>query len=202
MNNALDVSAKATLRLHIRNLRRAFVREHPEADWLAGDHCNMMLEQLFKGRRQPGVVALYRASGSEIDTRPLAECLLKRDWRLALPACHALDAPVLFRGWKPGDRLVNDVCGIPAPLANVPEVQPDVIIAPLIAFDRAGGRLGQGAGYYDRTLAALRAKAMPPAYVGLAFSIQEADHVPQEPHDQRLDGILTEKEYIAVRKDV
>jgi 5-formyltetrahydrofolate cyclo-ligase len=201
MTQPTDSSAKAVLRLQVRNLRRAFVREHPEADWQAGDMAERMLKGLFPRGRAPGTVAIYRASGSEIDPRPLGEALRSLGWRLALPASEEPDAPVVFRGWRPGDRLAPDAMGIAAPLAAAAEVQPDVVVAPLIAFDRKGGRLGQGGGYYDRTLQALRKSAKAPAFVGLAFSIQEVDHVPLEPHDQRLDAILTEKAFIPVRKD-
>jgi 5-formyltetrahydrofolate cyclo-ligase len=202
MTQPIDSSAKAVLRLQVRNLRRAFVREHPEADWQAGAMADRMLKGLFPRGHTAGTVAIYRASGSEIDPRPLGEELRQLGWRLALPASDEPDSPVVFRGWRPGDRLAPDAMGIAAPLAAAAEVHPDVVVAPLIAFDRSGGRLGQGGGYYDRTLEALRNGANPPAFVGLAFSIQEVDHVPLEPHDQRLDAILTEKEFIPVRKDL
>jgi len=200
LTQAAETSAKATLRLHMRGVRRAFVKQHPEADWLAADRAGEILKNLFRGRKA-GVAALYRSSGSEIDTRPLGECLTRLGWTLALPSAEEIDAPVVFRRWAPGDRLAPDVVGIAAPLASASEVRPELIVAPLIAFDRQGGRLGQGAGYYDRTLDLLRATAHPPAFVGLAFSCQEVDRVPTEPHDQRLDAILTEREYIPVRKD-
>jgi len=74
---------------------------------------------------------------------------------------------------------------------------PDLIIAPLLAFDRAGGRLGQGGGHYDRTIEALRARG-PVFVIGLAYAGQEIEAVPCEPHDQRLDAILTEIGYIEV----
>ena len=81
-------------------------------------------------------------------------------------------------------------------------VTPDLIIAPLLAFDRAGGRLGQGGGHYDRTIAALRARG-PLFVIGLAYAGQEIEAVPRmKPHDQRLDAILTEIGYIEVRKDI
>jgi 5-formyltetrahydrofolate cyclo-ligase len=202
VTHATDASAKAVLRLHVRGMRRVFVREHPEADWQAGDRAGELIERLFRGRKKSGVIAVYRASGSELDPRPLSESLIELGWALALPTCEALDEAVLFRAWKPGDRLSPDVCGIAAPLASAPEVEPDAIVAPLIAFDRRGGRLGQGGGYYDRTFSELRLKARPPLFVGLGFSVQEVDRIPLEPHDERLDAILTEKEYIAVRKDL
>jgi 5-formyltetrahydrofolate cyclo-ligase len=202
LSQSSDATAKAILRLQARNRRRAFVREHPEADWQAGDMAERMLRGLYGRRPDAGVAAIYRASGSEIDPRPLGEELLAFGWTLALPSSDAVDAPVVFRGWKPGDRLAPDLAGIAAPLAAAPELVPNVVVCPLIAFDRQGGRLGQGGGYYDRTIEILRAGPKPPWVVGLAFSIQEVDRVPVEAHDQRLDAILTEKAFIPVRKDL
>ena len=80
-------------------------------------------------------------------------------------------------------------------------MRPDLVIAPLLAFDRFGGRLGLGAGYYDRTLEALRAHG-PVFVVGLAFAGQEVARVPCDIHDQRLDAILTEKAYSEAEKDL
>jgi 5-formyltetrahydrofolate cyclo-ligase len=201
MSFATDASAKAALRLAMRGRRRQFVREHPDADWRCADMAERMLDGLFGSEPRTGVAALYHASGFEIDAAPLGEALRAMGWRIALPASEVVDAPVVFRGWGPGEPLAPDAVGIAAPLASAPELRPDIVIAPLIAFDRTGGRLGQGGGYYDRTLAGLRAGPKPPAFVGLAFSIQEVAHVPMEPHDQRLDAILTEKAFIPVAKD-
>jgi 5-formyltetrahydrofolate cyclo-ligase len=77
-------------------------------------------------------------------------------------------------------------------------VQPDLVIAPLLAFQLDGTRLGQGGGYYDRALEALRAQKPDVFVLGLGYSGQRTENLPREPHDQRLDAILTEKEYIAV----
>jgi 5-formyltetrahydrofolate cyclo-ligase len=202
VTHATDASAKTVLRMQMRGLRRAFVKEHPEADWQAGDLVDKLLIGLCGRKPDAGVAALYRASGSEIDPRPLGEALLALGWTLALPASEAVDQPVVFRAWKPGDRLAPDVVGIAAPLASAAELKPDIIVCPLIAFDRAGGRLGQGGGYYDRTIEQARALGRRPWVVGLGFSIQEVAHVPVEPHDQRLDAILTEKAFIPVAKDL
>ena len=94
-----------------------------------------------------------------------------------------------------GEALVPDALGIPAPDVNSAAVLPDVVFAPLLAFDRKGGRLGQGGGHYDRTLANLR-RMKAVFVVGLAFAGQELPEIPMEPHDQRLDAILTETEYL------
>jgi 5-formyltetrahydrofolate cyclo-ligase len=191
--HAAFAAAKAVMRSHMRNLRRTFVREHPEADWEAGDRAAELTTAL--GLTKPGVCALYHASGSEMDARPLGEELIKLGWTLALPWCEAPDTAVVFRAWKPGDRLAPDAAGIAAPLASSPALIPDLIICPILAFDAHGGRLGQGGGYYDRTLEGLREGRKGPVVVGLAFSIQEVEATPREDHDQKIDAILTEKGY-------
>ena len=84
--------------------------------------------------------------------------------------------------------------------ASAPQVTPSLVICPLLAFDKAGGRLGRGGGHYDRTIAALRA-AGPVFMLGLAYAGQEVDALVMEPHDQRLDAILTENGYTELRKD-
>ena len=191
---AAETSAKAILRAHMRPLRRGLVRDHPEADWQAADHAPAMLAAL-KLTKKPGVIAVYRASGNEMDPRPLAEAMIKLGWRLALPACEAADAPLVFRAFTPGDRLAPDNAGIAAPLDSAPQILPDIIVAPLLAFDARGWRLGQGGGYYDRTIQALRATAWPPVIVGLAYAGQEVERVPVDAYDQKLDAILTESGY-------
>jgi 5-formyltetrahydrofolate cyclo-ligase len=193
MTEAADNSAKAAMRVHARAHRRNLVREHPEADWQAGDRAEEMLAALRISK--PGVIAVYRASGNEIDPRPLADNMIKLGWIVALPVCEDFACPVTFRAFKPGDRLAPDVMEIAAPLASAPEVVPDIVITPLLAFDRHGHRLGQGGGYYDRTIESLRQGGRKPVIVGLAFSGQEVEQVPTDGHDQKLDAILTESGY-------
>lgn len=89
---------------------------------------------------------------------------------------------------------------MPTPPASAPQVTPGTVICPLLAFDKAGGRLGQGGGHYDRTLAALRATG-PVFVLGTAYAGQEVEALVMEPHDQRLDAILTENGYTELRKD-
>lgn len=193
MTHEAEDAAKTALRIHMRGVRRTLIRDHPEADWQAGDQAEAMLAAMKISR--PGVAAIYRATGNEMDPRPLAENLLKLGWNIALPACMSVGAPVVFRDYRPGDALAPDVMDIAAPLASAPEVAPDIIFAPVLAFDARGGRLGQGGGYYDRTMEILRADRNPPPFVGLAFAGQEVADVPVYDHDQRLDAVLTEMGY-------
>jgi 5-formyltetrahydrofolate cyclo-ligase len=199
MTDITLAAAKTALRIEARARRKTLMIEHPEADWMAADHAPAMLAAL--GLPRPGCVALYKALGAEIDPRPLADTLAKAGWALALPAVETPDAPLVFRVWTPGQPLAKDLAGLAAPLVSAKEASPDLVIVPLLAFDRAGGRLGQGGGFYDRTIAGQRARALPPPFVGLAYSGQEVAAIPGEDHDQPLDGILTEAGYIAVRKD-
>jgi len=149
------------------------------------------------------VVAGYSRAGSEIDPAPVMAELARRAGgalRLALPATTALDAPLSFRAWAPGQALAPDLMGLAAPPASAPAVRPDLVIAPLLAFDARGGRLGQGGGHYDRTLAALRAHG-PVFVLGLAFAGQEVEALELAPHDQRLDAVLTDEGYRAFEQD-
>ena len=189
MTSAFD---KTAMRLRMRGLRRRLGAEAPDAAWRAAER--------FPDDLIPAVAAVYYAQGSELDPTPLAERLVAAGAKVALPVARSRDGRLQFRLWTPGETLIPDVVGVPAPPEAAPVVTPDLVVAPLLAFDRRGGRLGQGGGHYDRTIANLRA-AGPVLVVGLAYAGQELDEIPMEPHDQRLDAILTETGYQALAKD-
>ncbi|MBV8319281.1 MAG: 5-formyltetrahydrofolate cyclo-ligase, partial [Hyphomicrobiales bacterium] len=107
-------------------------------------------------------------------------------------------SPLIMRAWAFGETLGSGVWGIREPKPEAPEVFPDILIVPLLLFDRAGYRLGYGAGYYDMTIAALRARKTITA-CGIAFAAQEISSVPTTPRDVRLDLVLTEREVIDCR---
>lgn len=144
-------------------------------------------------------VSAYWAVGEEMDAGPLMAAIHVRGARVALPYIRARGQPLAFRLWRPGDVLVPGALGIGEPRAEAPEIEPACLIVPLLAFDRAGFRLGQGGGYYDRTLAALRAKGRVRA-IGLAYAAQEVAAVPHGATDEPLDGIVTEREAIEVAR--
>jgi len=147
----------------------------------------------------PGtIVSGYMPMKSELDPRPLMRKLADAGARLALPVVIARGVPLLMRGYGFGDALVRGVWDIRVPPPEAGEVAPDIVLAPLLAFDRSGNRLGYGAGYYDMTITALRANK-PVVAVGVAFAAQEVDAVPTTPRDVRLDFVLTEKEVIDCR---
>lgn len=197
-NDPILDGKKAALRIEARRTRKALQVQHPEADWMIADRVQDLLDVFRLG---PGVAALYKALGAEIDPRPLGDALVRKGWRLALPAVIDLQGPLEFRAWSPRDTLAHDLAGLPAPLDSAAPVVPGLILVPLLAFDRRGYRLGQGGGFYDRTFEALRRLPRPPPLVGLAFGGQELDAVPNGPLDQPLDGILTEAGYTPARKD-
>jgi 5-formyltetrahydrofolate cyclo-ligase len=114
---------------------------------------------------------------------------------VAVPVIEGAGRPLRFSRWEPGCALRRGPFG-----TRLPEVDdfvtPEILIVPLVAFDRAGGRLGYGGGFYDRTLARLRA-VRPVLAIGFAYAAQEAEGLPLEPTDQPLDMIVTEAEVIA-----
>jgi 5-formyltetrahydrofolate cyclo-ligase len=147
----------------------------------------------------PGaIVAGYSPMRSEINPWPLLRRLADRGARLALPVVMGRGQSLVFRAWSFGEPLGSGVWGIREPLAESPEVGPDILIVPLAAFDRSGHRIGYGAGYYDLTLAGLRG-ARTIVAAGLAFSAQEIAAVPSTARDERLDLVLTEHEVIDCR---
>lgn len=143
-------------------------------------------------------VSGYGAIGSEINPAPLMRRCAEAGARLALPAVAGRGKPLLFRRWNFGEPLGRGQWGIGEPKADAPEVSPDILIVPLLAFDRRGHRLGYGAGYYDMTLNALRARKTVVA-IGLAYAAQEVESVPATVRDARLDFVLTEREAIDCR---
>lgn len=142
----------------------------------------------------PLKVAGYQPMGAELDPGPLMVRLAAVGAVILLPVVVARGAALCFRQASDPAGYVPDAAGLLAPAPDASEATPDVILAPLMAFDRFGGRLGQGGGYYDRTLAALRAGPGVLA-VGLGFAVQEIDEVPRDPHDEFLDAICTEIGY-------
>ncbi|HEY8262026.1 MAG TPA: 5-formyltetrahydrofolate cyclo-ligase [Methylosinus sp.] len=147
-------------------------------------------------RRDEDVVSVYWPIRSELNTRPLLEALAAAGIETALPVMIAVKRPLVFRAFAPGDELVKGPFGLSEPSEEKPAQEPDIVFSPLSAFDRKGYRLGYGGGIYDATLAELRAKKRVVA-IGVAYACQETDAVPTEPHDQKLDYLLTEQELIA-----
>ena len=141
------------------------------------------------------IVSGFSPLKSEINPVPLMRALADLGGQLALPVVAGKGKPLIMRAWSFGEPLDSGVWGIREPRPEAPEVDPDILIIPLLAFDRRGNRIGYGAGYYDMTIARLRA-VKPVVAVGIAFAAQEIDVVPVTPRDARLDLVLTERETI------
>ncbi len=156
-----------------------------------------LVETIAKDARVDApVVSVYWPIRSELNTRPLIDALAANGYRVTLPVMHKVRHPLVFRAFTPGDDLVKGPFGLSEPVDDKPLYDPDIVFSPLAAFDRRGFRLGYGGGIYDATLEELRVRKRVIA-IGVAYSCQEADHVPVEPHDQRLDFVMTERDMIS-----
>ena len=144
------------------------------------------------------IVSGFMPLKSEINPMPLMRRLGDAGAQLALPAVAGRGKPLTMRAFAFGEPLVAGVWGIREPGPDAREVFPDIVIVPLLAFDRAGRRLGYGAGYYDMTITGLRARK-PVIAVGIAFAAQEIPRVPTTARDAALDLVLTEHEVIDCR---
>ncbi|MEA2877188.1 MAG: 5-formyltetrahydrofolate cyclo-ligase [Hyphomicrobiales bacterium] len=148
---------------------------------------------------EPGqIVSGFSPLKTEINPIPLMRKLADAGALLALPVVAGKGKPLIMRAWRFGEPLDSGVWGIREPKAGAPEVAPDILLVPLLAFDRQGHRIGYGAGYYDMTIGKLRAMK-PVVAVGLAYAAQEIASVPVTPRDARLDLVLTEREIIDLR---
>ncbi len=179
--------------------RKAAARARKAAHDVAGEHAGLRLLELvwpISATEGRSVVSAFFPYKTEIDTRPLLGHLAGEGWTTCLPIVIAQGEPLVFRRWLPGEPTVNGVWDIPRPPDTSPLVEPDVLLVPLMAFDRQGYRLGYGGGFYDRTLALLRNKK-PIVAIGVAYAAQEVDSVPRGDHDQPMDYIMTEKEVFA-----
>lgn len=141
------------------------------------------------GHRAP-VISAYWPIHSELDPLPLLAALAEAGVATSLPV--VAHPSLIFRLWRPGDELVDAGFGTRGPAAHAEVCAPTVVLTPCLAFDRAGGRLGYGAGHFDRALQRLR-NAAPTRAVAVAFAAQEAPSTFSEPHDQPLDAIVTEQ---------
>jgi 5-formyltetrahydrofolate cyclo-ligase len=186
MSDATIEEAKAALRAAAHKKRAAF---HPslrnEAARMAAAHFFDSVP-LAKGE----VVAGYWPIRDELDVKPVIARLMDSGQPVCLPVVLGDEQPLELRLWQDGAPLYEAGYGTLAPADGAPHSEPDVILMPLLGFDRHGTRLGYGGGYYDRTLAVLPRR---PRLVGFAFALQEIDHIPRDGHDVPLDIIVTEE---------
>lgn len=191
----LDEEKKAARAEAASRRREAFAADPDAPDRLAEKVAtNAVRLGLGRGVR----VSVYWPMRDELDVRPLMMRLHGLGCVVALPVVIGRDRPLLFRRWMPGMTLQAGLFGLSEPDGAAAEVAPRVLFVPLLGFDRAGNRIGWGAGFYDRTLAALRG-AGPVVAVGVAFAAQELARVPAGDRDEPLDWIATERDLIKPR---
>ncbi|HWI87024.1 MAG TPA: 5-formyltetrahydrofolate cyclo-ligase [Sphingomonas sp.] len=183
--------AKAALREQLRTDRAAHVAAlgaegaRAAADAAAAN----MLAHIPAG----ATVSLYLALQDELDPEPLIAALHARGHELALPTLFDRTT-MRFLAWAPGDPLERGPMRLRQPLHSAAPRAPDLIVTPLLGFDRAGRRIGYGAGHYDRAF-----QQFPGAHrIGLAWAMQEVDRVPHDPWDVALHAIATQSEFVAI----
>lgn len=152
--------------------------------------------QMFSSFNKGAIIAGYWPIGDELDPRFLMLALEQAGYRIALPVVSTENAPLTFRLWGQGDPLEKGALGTMQPIEDAPEVTPNALLAPLLAFDEDCYRLGWGGGYYDRTLAAnTEIKAF-----GFAYGAQFVENLPRSEFDWPMQGIITEEGVILPRK--
>ena len=179
--------SKGELRKKLRDRRAVAFRENAQAPYALRD---IFLSKITLS--PDSLIAATIAQASEMDPAPLVKELFAKGYKLCLPCVVEKGQPLVFRSYCEGDNLRVGPSSIPEPPFSSPLVVPDVLLVPLIGFDRQGNRLGQGGGFYDRTLALLRAQRSILA-IGLAYAVQQEPMIPVEAHDAPLDVIVTEK---------
>lgn len=177
--------AKAALRIRARAARASL--DHGER----ADAAVAAARHFFDGiaLQASDVVAAYWRIRDELDCQPILVKLMDSNQKVVLPVVVGPEDPLDLRVWEQGASLYESGFGTLAPSELAPKAEPDIVIMPLLGFDKTGTRLGYGGGYYDRTLASMKKK---PKLIGLAFAAQELDRIPREAHDMPLDAIVTE----------
>ena len=177
-----------------RRCRAQANKARVEAHAAVGETAGLALAQagLPVSRGDSEVVSGFFPFKNEITVLPLLAMLVSDGWTSCLPIVMGEGEALTFRTWMPGEPTRPGVWDIPIPLDAAAKVEPDILLVPMLAFDRQGFRLGYGGGYYDRTLAALRARKSVTA-IGIAYSGQEIAEVPRGSWDEPLDWIMTER---------
>ena len=171
-------------------LREAAARRR-EAAYAADPHAGHRLADQFQHMItiSPGLaISGYWPLEGELDVRPLLKRLRDLGHEIGLPIVIRRHEPLLFRAWRDHDEMVEGKFKVMTPPTHAPEVTPELLLVPLLAFDPNGYRLGYGGGFYDRTLALWNVPA-----IGIAYAGQEVASLPSSPHDRTLDMILTEQ---------
>jgi len=180
------VTAKAVMRKDAASRRAALIGEQPDAPQNLAGYAAALIEAFG-----PGVYAAYLPIRSELSPIALVGELVAADMTTVMPITPEPENPLSFHQWAPGMPLAEGPYGTKQPPSSNPKIDPDVILAPMLAFDAACRRLGYGGGFYDRTIADLISKGRDVRVIGVAFSGQMVAAVPTGPYDMALDAVLT-----------
>ena len=190
-----DIAArKQALRRAARDARAVAHAAEAEAPRRVAAHVRALAAALDG---PPGIASGYLPVRGELDPLPAMAALAGLGWRLALPVVAGPGVPLAFHAWAPGEPTVPAGFGLEIPAVDA-EVVPDLLLVPRLAFDARGHRLGYGGGFYDRTIAALRARSGAVRAIGVAFAAQEVPLLPDSETDMRLDAIVTETGPVAL----
>lgn len=213
-HNPDDAAFRAALRREKLAARRALdAATHAALSTRLDAHLEPLLRDYAAAHRvapstAAPTLAFCAPIGNEFDARPLVTRLLAEGWRAAMPVVVAPAAPMIFRAWTPATPMTTDRHGIPIPVeipadqpanddAIVPDIAPNIVLLPLVAFDAAGHRLGYGGGYFDRTLAAMIPR---PRAIGVGFELARVTDLRPQAHDLPLDAIVTEAGALRFRR--
>jgi 5-formyltetrahydrofolate cyclo-ligase len=185
-------SAKSDVRHMLKNRRDTHVSsltiEQRDAAALL---CSSVVAQAFDNAE---IVAVYLPIGTEMGTAPIIDALDGLGIQIALPHVTSRTSKLRFLAWRPGQTLAAGPFGLRQPVDQAAALIPDVILTPLLGFDRNGNRIGYGAGHYDRAFA-----HYPQARrVGIGWSFQQVPQIPVDTWDMPLHAIATEREWIAI----
>lgn len=187
MDTFMELSEKSKLRNFLRHQRDQYAQTHD----IKASSQEVLNNLIAAAIVPPGVViGGYWPTKSEVDVRLFLSYFLNHGHVWALPVVQAPDKSVVFRQWRPGNLLVSGAYNILTPDETAPLVIPTILLVPMMGFDPQGYRLGQGGGYFDRTIADLRAHHSI-RVIGIAFDCQEVESIPRQDHDERMDYIIT-----------
>ena len=191
MKTPLDAEKQA-FRIAAKKVRIEANKQTPNAG-------NIIAEKIIRLSDIPAksIISGFWPLADEIDTRPLLEALHKAGHKVLLPVMQGANQPLVFACWAPGDKLVTGNFKTQEPAPEKIKMVPQIMICPLLAFDRQGFRMGYGGGFYDRSIAQIQSN-QPLTTIGIAFAAQEVESVITGPYDQPLDKIITEKEVIDI----
>ena len=184
--NLDPAEAKVACRKLAAQNRNHLAASKTDAATLLATHAEQLIDWFGTG-----IYAAYFPIRSELSPLDLLARLADLGCATALPVTPAEGQPLRFHRWAIGDRLDDGPYGTKQPPADQPFCRPDVILAPMLAFDSAGRRLGYGGGFYDRTLAALRGAGHHLSVIGVAYDDQKLDKIPVGPYDMPLDAVLS-----------